>query len=134
MNGIEDDDDPLESVEESLARKMEYTAQLKDAIRRLHGCESEYAGREEVIETFQDETVWSGYVEIFRLIDHPRAKRCYAWSHLTEEDDKDRSFVAVLELPPVNSAETAVQAAVVAEIKDAREKTKGRNQYSKKKR
>lgn len=48
MNGFEDDDDPFESVEESLARRMEYTAQLKDAIVRLHGCESEYAGREEV--------------------------------------------------------------------------------------
>jgi len=120
MNGIEDDDDPLESVEESLASKMEYTAQLKDAILRLHGCESEYAGREEVIETFQGETVCTGYVEIFRLIDHPKAKRCYAWSRLIGEDDIDRRFVAVLELPPVNSPETAVQAAVVAEIKDAR--------------
>ena len=126
MNGIEDDDDPLESVEESLARKMEFTAQLKDAILRLHSCESEYAGSEEVIETFQGETVWTRCVEIFRLIGHPKAKRCYAWSHLTGEDDKDRRFVAVLELPPVNSAETAVQAAVVAEIKDAREKTEGR--------
>jgi hypothetical protein len=126
MNGIEDEDDPLESVEEALARKMQYTAQLKDAILRLHGCESEYAGREDVIETFQGETVWSGYVEIFRLIDHPKAKKCYAWSHLTGEDHTERRFVAVLELPPVDSPEMAVRAAVAAEIKDAREKAKGR--------
>ncbi len=70
----------FESAESLLARKFEYSLQLKDAIRRLHGCESEYAGREEIMETFQDETVWNGYVEIFNISGHPQATRCYSSS------------------------------------------------------
>jgi hypothetical protein len=116
----------MSDVDKLLAEKMNYTAKLKDAILRLHGCESEYAGREKVIETFQGETVWSGYVEIFNIRGHPKAKRCYAWSHSTGKNDKGERFVVVLELPPVDSPETAVKVAVAAEIKDEREKTKGR--------
>jgi hypothetical protein len=116
-----------ESVEGLLAKRMDYILQLKNAILNLHGCEAEYTETVPVVETFQGETVWQGDVEIFDVRGHPKAKRCYAWSHLTGKDDTNRRFVAVLELPPVNSAQTAVQAAVVAEIKDARkEQTKGR--------
>jgi len=120
MNDTEDDDQP----DESLAEKLEYTARLKEAILRLHGCESEYAGREDVMETFQGELVWSGYVEIFNLIGHPKAKRCYAWSHFTGEEGNEKRYVAVLELPPVDSPQTAVRAAIMAEIKNAREEIK----------
>lgn len=123
MNELEDDDEPDEADSE-LAEQMEYTAQLKAAILRLHGCESDYAGREDVIETFQDELVWSGYVEIFNLRGHPKAKRCYAWSHFTGDDGDAKRYVAVLELPPVDSPHTAVRAAIMAEIKSAREEIK----------
>lgn len=122
MNDLEDEDEPDE-IDADLAEKMEYTAQLQAAILRLHGCESEYAGREDIMETFEGELVWSGYVEIFNLIGHPKAKRCYAWSHFTGEGDGKR-YVAVLELPPVTSPETAVRAAIMAEIKSAREEIK----------
>lgn len=105
-----------------LRERQKYILELKDAILRLHGCESEYAGREEVLETFQGETIWQGNVEIFNIRGHPKAKRAYAWSHATGENDKGKRFVAVLELPPVDSAQNAVRAAVMAEIKNAREK------------
>ena len=120
MNDIEDED-WFEDSESSLARKMDYTLRLKEAILRLHGCESEYAGREEVMETFQDEMVWNGYVEVFRISGHPKATRCYAWSTLTGDDEESTSYVVVLELPPVDSAEAAVRAAIMAEIKSAQE-------------
>ena len=42
------------------------------------------------------------------LIDHPKAKRCYAWSF---EDGKQTRSVTVLELPPVDSPEIAVKVA-----------------------
>ncbi len=116
----------MSDTESPLAEKMNYIAKLKDAILRLHGCEAEYAGREEVIETFQGETVWSGHVEIFNIRGHPKAKRCYAWSHSAGKNDKGERFVTVLELPPVDSPETAVKVAVAAEIKHEREKAKGR--------
>ncbi len=123
MNDIEDDDDEdeFEDADSEFAEKLEYTRQLKDAIFRLHGCESEYAGRDDVIEDFLDDDLyWSGYVEIFRLSGHPKAQRCYAWSQFTGEEDGEIRYVAILELPPVDSPHAAVRAAIKAEMKSAR--------------
>ncbi len=122
----EEDEDRFESAESLLARKFEYALQLKNAIRRLHGCESEYAGREEVMETFQDETVWNGYVEIFNISGHQQATRCHAWSWAGEAH-KGEPFMVVLELPPVDSPEAAVKAAIMQEIRSAREERKRRD-------
>src|SRR6266850_2695323 len=107
----------FESAEQLLARKMDYILQLKNAILRLHGCESEYAGTESVTETFQDEAIWEYQVEIFHVRGHPAATKCYAWSHLTGESDDGRRIVAVLELPPVDSPETAVKVTIESELK-----------------
>jgi hypothetical protein len=90
-------------------------ARLQDAIRRLHGCESTYSRSDPVTEIFRGQTVWDGIVETFDLIGHPQAARCYAWKH--RNDDGSNRFVAVLELPPVDSPVTAVRAAIVAESK-----------------
>ena len=94
---------------------MTYLDELKDAIKRLHGCESNHLTTASVVETLQGETVWKGDVEIFALIGHPKAKRCFAWAH---ETDKGKRYVAVLELPPVDSAQTAVRAAIIDEIRN----------------
>jgi hypothetical protein len=48
------------------------------------------------------------------LIDHPKAKRCYAWSF---EDGKQTRSVTVLELPPIDSPETAVKVAIAAKAR-----------------
>jgi len=101
-----------------------YIEQLQSAIRDLHGCESTYLETVPVHETFQGKTVWQGDVEVFSIRGHPQAQRAYAWAHATGKNDQDRRFVAVLELPPVNSPLTAVRAAIMSEIKDAREKEK----------
>ena len=45
---------------------------------------------------------------------HPKAKRCYAWSFT---EGKQTRFVTVLEIPPVESAQTAVRAAIAGEAK-----------------
>jgi len=130
MNEIDDhdDDDDSSAYDYLLAEKMEYTRQLQDAIRRLHGCESEYAGRDDVIEDVTGPSVedlyWSGYVEIFRLHGHPKAKRCYAWSTYSGEPGDEIHYVAVLELPPVDSPDAAVRAAIMAEMKSAEEEIK----------
>lgn len=103
--------------------KREYIESLQDAILRLHGCSAEYVKTVPVAEVFRGETVWQGEVEVFKVRGHPGAKRAYAWSHADGDDDAERRFVAVLELPPVTSPETAVKAAVMHEIRSAREKT-----------
>jgi|SRR5882672_3468815 len=126
MIDSDDDDDQFEDADSLLAEGVEHLLQLKDAIRRLYGCESEYAGREEVMETFQDEDelVWNGYVEIFNLSGHPQATKCYAWSDFTGEDDEGERFITVLKLPPIDSPEAAVRAVIMAEIKSATEEFK----------
>ena len=62
--------------------------------------------------------IWKGVVEVFTLASHPKAKRCFAWSHKAGKNDSDERFVAVLEIPPVTSPETAVKVAIVAEVKN----------------
>lgn len=96
---------------------MAYLDELQDAIRHLHGCEADHVETVPVTETFQGQIVWQGEVEVFNIRGHPKASRCYAWAHATGEDDKGKRYVAVLELPPVTSAQTAVRAAIVDEAK-----------------
>ncbi len=96
---------------------MDDIDELKDAIRRLHGCEADHVETVPVNEAFNGQAVWQGEVEVFNLRRHPKAVRCYAWAHAEGEDDKAKRYVAVLELPPVESAQTAVRAAIVDEAK-----------------
>lgn len=56
--------------------------------------------------------------EAFDLHNHPEAKRAYAWSHLDGKNDERTRFVAVLEIPPVESAETAVRVQIVKDVKN----------------
>jgi hypothetical protein len=96
---------------------MDYIEALQDAIKKLHGCDSTYLESVPVYETFQGKTVWAGEVEVFEIREHPKAKRCYAWAHKEGEKDKHTRYVVVLEIPPVDSAQKAVQVSVVAEAK-----------------
>ena len=93
------------------------TKALRNAIRNLHGCESTWAQAVRVKETFQGEIVWEGLVQVFDLIDHPEAKRCYAWSHAVD-DTKKRRFVAVLHIEPVTSPGAAVRADIVQQARE----------------
>jgi hypothetical protein len=81
----------------------------------LHKADSKWVESVPVHEVFRGQTVWKGEVEVFDLTGHPRAKRCYGWSHPTGKDDKDEWFVTVLEIAPVKSPETTVKAAIVAD-------------------
>lgn len=83
---------------------------LKDAIRKTHGGEPAWVESVPVQETFEGETAWVGVVEVFELHNHPDADRVYAWSFTTDEG-RER-FVCVLGVPPVDSPQTAVRAAI----------------------
>jgi hypothetical protein len=63
------------------------------------------------MEQFRGQTVWDGVVEVFNLTGHPRAKRCYGWTFI--ENDEPH-YVTVLELPPVDSPHAAVRAAIAS--------------------
>jgi len=47
----------------------------------------------------------------FDLVGHPKAKRAFAWSY---RDGDETKSVAVLEIPPVDSPQTAVKVATAA--------------------
>jgi len=89
-------------------------------IHQLHGCDSKHVETVPVHEVFRGKTVWQGDVEVFDLIGHPKAKRCFAWSHMEGPDDTGERFVAVLEIPPVESPETAVRAAILSDEQNRR--------------
>jgi hypothetical protein len=103
---------------------MDYIAEIQAAILNVHGCTAKYVETVPVVEEFQGQTVWQGEVEVFETTDHPKAKRIYAWGHATGENDQGRRYTCVLELPPVTSPQTAVKAAIVAEIKNAKSKSR----------
>ena len=90
---------------------------LQKAISDLHGVESTHLRSVAVRETFREQTVWDGVVEVFALTGHSQAALAYAWTH--ETDSVGRRYVAVLGVPPINSAQDAVRASVAAEHKDA---------------
>lgn len=96
---------------------MTYIEALQDAIRKTHGCESRHVESVPVHEEFRGQTVWSGTVEVFDLVDHPKAKQCYAWGHRASEKDNKSRYVVVLKLPPVDSSAAAVKASVVADAR-----------------
>jgi hypothetical protein len=63
---------------------------------------------------FQGRTAWQGAVEVFDLLCHQKAKRAYAWQY---EDGEETKSVAVLEIPPVDSPQSAVKIAIAAKAK-----------------
>ncbi len=96
--------------------KQDYIARVQTAIQHLHNCAATYRETVPVHEVFRGQTVWKGNVEVFDLSGHPQAKRAYGWSH-PDKGGTDERFVAVLEIPPVESAVTAVRAAIITDSK-----------------
>jgi hypothetical protein len=100
--------------------KKDYIARVQVALMQLHNCGATWRETVPVHEVFHGQTVWQGEVEVFDLQDHPKAKRAYAWSHRDGQNDEGERFVAVLEIPPVVSALTAVRVSIVADGKKKR--------------
>ena len=87
---------------------------LRDAIETMHKCKARHVGSKRVIELFRGKIAWDGVVETFDLEGYPQAKRCYAWSFRENGEPK---YTTVLELPPVDSPQTAVKVAIASEAK-----------------
>ena len=88
--------------------------ELKDAIRETHGCESLHVESVPVKEVFENQIAWEGTVEVFDLVGHEKAKRAYAWSY--RDGDQNKS-IAVLEIPPVDSPQSAVKVAIASKAR-----------------
>ena len=82
---------------------------------QLHNCGAIWSESVPIKEMFNGKTLWDGDVEVFDLFDHPKVKRCYAWTY-----DEPEKFITVLQLPPVTDAQSAVRVGVAYQIKEAR--------------
>src|ERR1044072_3380576 len=91
---------------------MEYLAELRSTIRRIHRCQASHSRTEAVKEIVNGQVMWEGNVEVFALLGHDHALRCYAWGYLDEQGKWE--VTTVLAIPPVISASSAVIAAFVA--------------------
>ena len=78
---------------------------------RVHGAKL-HLRTEPVHEKFKGKTIWKGYVEVFGLAGHPKAKHCYGWTSGEPEE-----FITIMELPPVDSAQSAVKVGVSYQTK-----------------
>jgi len=87
---------------------------LKAAVEAACGCTVTHAGSHPITETFRGEVVWEGVVESFDLSGHPKAVRCYAFHIMTDDGPQ---FTTVLEIPPVDSPQTAVKVAIAAKAR-----------------
>lgn len=97
-----------------ITKQKESIEQLTKAIFDLHGVKATWVKSVAVIEMFGEKIVWQGVVDVFGIKDHPQADKCYAWSSPIEGSTK-RRYYAVLHIPPVDSPEKAVKAAIVHE-------------------
>ena len=95
----------------------DYIARLQNAIRQLNDCDSRYVETVKVSESFQSfqkNINWQGDVAVFEIWGHPQAQRAFAWC--CAPVNEETRYVVVLGIPPVNSPQTAVQAAMAAQI------------------
>ena len=87
---------------------------IKRAVEKAAECPASHLESVAVVDTFRGKTMWEGVVEIFALLGHAKAKRAYGWNVGKGADER---FTAVLDIPPVRDALTAVRASVVASAK-----------------
>lgn len=90
---------------------------LKLIVERSEGCRAKHVTSSVVREHYEGELefVWEGVVETFDLENHPKGiKRAYAWQGWNDEEKREPHYKVVLGVPPVNSPEDAVKAAIVA--------------------
>lgn len=89
---------------------------LKYAIEPQHECTATFREAMQIHEYFNEKTVWEGIVHVFD-VDHPQADTAYAWTE-TIEDSNERSFIAVLGIPPLDSPVNALRIAIAAQYQD----------------
>ena len=85
------------------------------SVQGIQNYRAEFLELNHVTKKFEDKLVWDG-VRVFKLLDHPEAKKYYAWSSPVEVEgsDKRRSF-AVLHIPPLTSVVEDVRASIVSD-------------------
>jgi hypothetical protein len=103
-----------------MTRQSNY-GRLTQAVEKLHGAEAQFVASSLVYERAGNKMVWSGSVSEFKLIGHPTAQSCYAWSDPPHDGHRER-FYAVLRTPEIDTPDKAVRASIVADARRTNEK------------
>lgn len=96
----------------------DHISRLENAVNRFSGCTSTFLETVSVAEHFHGfhgNVLWQRDVAVFALHGHAKAQRAYVWCE-ADDDASPNRYVVVLELPPINSARSAVAAAMAAAI------------------
>lgn len=96
---------------------LDYLEPVQAAVSQLRNCGATHVETMLLHKVFRGQAIWKGDVEVSDLQGHPKAKRAYAWSHLDGESEERTRFVAVLEIPPVESAEASVRVQIVQDFR-----------------
>lgn len=99
---------------------MTYLEELQHAIKAVHGVQTRHLASTPHEEVFRGKAVWKGDVEVFEVLDHPKANRVYAWGYYPTKTASHREVVTVLGLPPVVSVKIAVKVGIAGVIKMGR--------------
>ena len=96
-----------------------YLRALQAAINSAEGCDSKHVESVPIRDVCHGKTAWEGVVEVFDLVDHPKAKRCYAWGHATKATGNEVRLVIVLGVKPVDSPFKAVQVSILNDTRQS---------------
>ena len=87
---------------------QEYIERLRQAVEKLQGCSATHNTTVFV----HIDSLWQGDVEVFELLGHPIAEKCYAWLDMRSAGAPESDCFAFLHRAPVTSAKEAVQASL----------------------
>ena len=90
----------------------EYLNNLAAAVSNMHGCPCSHSDDAIVREMIDGKIVWNGKVEIFDLVNHPKATKAFAWAFKDEKGEIQ--YMAVLNVPPIENPRDAIQAAIAS--------------------
>jgi hypothetical protein len=91
---------------------MPHHGPIAKEIEQLHDTTALWEETIPVREIVGGKVAWSGNVEVYLLVDHDKAKRCYAWVGETAAGEKRVHIV--LEVPPICSAADAVRSTIAS--------------------
>lgn len=93
-----------------MSNEFEYFKMLQNSVQQKHNCGAVHSETAFVHEMVGGQTIWRGNVEVFDLVGHAKAEKCYAWVY--HENDQNSRFVMVLGRDMVTSPEMAVKSAI----------------------
>lgn len=77
---------------------MDYITEMIFVINRVHQCAALHRATVPVREVFTGDIGWEGDVEVFMLVNHPKATKAFAWGFPVESEE-ERTITTVLALP-----------------------------------